>query len=115
VDQDEAVMSQAPLVIVNRTAPVVIQKKDPLVIRPLYGAGARGPAGPIGPAGGELIQHVQTTPVTEYTLNHNLGRRVNVDLYTIGGIKMLAEVIQLNLNQVQFQFGTPQAFIAVIV
>src|SRR3712207_7334749 len=52
-----------------------------------------------GPAGGELIQHVQTTPVTEYTLNHNLGRRVNVDLYTIGGIKMLAEVIQLRSEE----------------
>lgn len=96
--------------------PVVILNNQlrPPVIRPLYGAGARGLTGPAGPPGGAAFEFEQPTPVSSVVINHNLGRRVATTVSTLGGVKLVCEIQDLNTNQVQVSFRTPQAFVAVI-
>lgn len=44
------------------------------------------------------------------TINHNLGRRpVAVQLTTLGGVEFDAEVVHLNLNQLQIRLDAPIA------
>lgn len=38
----------------------------------------RGPAGPRGPAGGELYEHIQSSPAAAWTIPHNLNTRPTV-------------------------------------
>lgn len=52
-------------------------------------------------------RHDQTTASSTWTINHNLGRDVEVSVFTIGGVEMIATVIQISLNQVQVTFDSP--------
>lgn len=60
------------------------------------------------------IQHTELSPVSPWVINHNLGRRVNVEVYTLGGVRILADVMQVSVNQTIVTFDTPQAGYAVI-
>lgn len=53
--------------------------------------------------------HHQSTPATTWTVNHNLGRRVNVTATTLGGIVIGAEIQMTSLNQVLVRLNTPTA------
>lgn len=105
-------------IINNNPVTFAVPVRSPLVVRPLYGPGAKGEqgdTGPPGPAGEGGFDFIQPTPVSSVTINHNLGRRTVVDVYALGGIKLGCEVQHLNLNQVLVTFNTPQAFTATIV
>lgn len=76
---------------------------------------ARGPQGERGPAGDGGVTYEQVTPVSTATINHNLGRRVQVEVFDHTGQQVLCQVTRLNDNQVKLDFNTPMAFTATII
>lgn len=73
-----------------------------------YEQGIPGPPGPPGPPGqaGVVYTHNQNSASNNWVINHNMGRYVNVAVYSTGGTQMLAEVIHINMNQTQIFFDT---------
>ena len=69
--------------------------------------GARGPAG-----AGARYEHLQTTASAAWVVNHNLGYRPSVQVLSLGGMAMLAEVLHSSDNQVRVYFDTPTAGLA---
>ena len=75
----------------------------------------QGPAGVAGAAGpGSIAPFNFLTPATTWTINHNQGRRVLVGLFSVGGLEMYAEVLQVSINQVLVTFDSPTAGYAII-
>lgn len=72
----------------------------------------QGPAGAAGPGSIEPFNFL--TPATTWTINHNQGRRVFVGLFSVGGLEMYAEVLQVSINQVLVTFDSPTAGYAII-
>ncbi len=72
----------------------------------------QGPAGASGP--GSIAPFNFLTPATTWTINHNQGRRVLVGLFSVGGLEMYAEVLQVSINQVLVTFDSPTAGYAII-
>lgn len=64
--------------------------------------------------GKDVLTHTEASPVTPWTINHNLGRRVNVGVYTAGGVEVFAEVLLASDNQAIVTFDAPTAGYAVI-
>ena len=79
----------------------------------LVTVGTRGPAGPAGAPGGTLTTFTQSTPDVIWTINHNLGRKTPVTVYTVGGVEMFAEIIQASINQTLVYFDQPTAGYAI--
>lgn len=75
----------------------------------LYARSAPGPRGPTGPPGPTGFNYTQASPSNLWIINHNLGYQPVVDVYTVGGVTMIAEVIHTTLNQVQIGLVTPQS------
>lgn len=71
-----------------------------------------GLQGPPGISSG-VFQHTQSAPLSLWNVNHNLGYRPNVGLYSSGGLLMLAEVLHLSTNQTQIFFDQPTSGYAV--
>lgn len=57
--------------------------------------------------------HTQDVPMVTWTVNHNLGFRPNINLYSAGGREMMAEVLHTSLNQTLVYFDNPTAGSAV--
>ena len=63
-----------------------------------------------------IYEHVQSTPLTTWTVNHNFGRSpASVRVLSAGGIEMLCDVVETSLNQlvvnlVQAQTGRVLVF-----
>jgi hypothetical protein len=53
--------------------------------------------------------HTQTTPQTEWIVNHGLGYKPVVSVYTLGGVEMEAEIVHISDFQLRVRFGVPQA------
>lgn len=72
--------------------------------------GPQGVAGSIGPQGLSGVKpdytHTQISASSSWIVNHNLGFKPNVSLYTMGGVEMLANVVHININQLIVQFST---------
>lgn len=85
-----------------------------VVIKTLMEWGIRGPVGPQGPAGGVPYIHDQGPALATWIINHNLGRRVNTEIFTVGGVKVLADVVNVTLNQVQINFDSANSGYAII-
>lgn len=66
---------------------------------------------PLGAA--SAFQHMQPSPATVWTINHNLGFPPSVRAYSPGGREMLAEVLHSNLNQSLVYFDSPAGGFAV--
>jgi len=90
------------LVIRNLAAPVVIPKRDPLVLRPMYGTVSVSLAG-----GG--YDFIQASPSDEWIMNHNLGYYPSISLFTVGGVDMLGQIVNIDLNQSRAYFINPVA------
>lgn len=60
--------------------------------------GERGEPGPPGPGGG-AYEHTQSTPSTEWVINHNLGYKPNVQTFTVGGQVFRGSVTHISNNQ----------------
>lgn len=50
-----------------------------------------------------------------WTINHNFGRQVGVSVYTVGGVLIVAEIINVSVNQVTVNFDTATAGYAVVL
>ena len=63
-------------------------------------------AGPVGPAGsGAGYNHTQTAALSIWTINHNLGYKPSVQIFTTGGLEMIAEIQHVSINQVTVTFN----------
>lgn len=86
-----------------------------LTVQPAAGIRAvlqvgQGPAG----ASGVAIPPIEfLTPISVWVINHNLGRRPLVSVFSIGGVEMMAEIIHISINQAQVIFDNPTAGYAV--
>lgn len=54
------------------------------------------------------------SPLSVWLINHNSGRNVNAEAFTLGGSKVYADVVNLNPNQVQITFDLPQSGYALV-
>ena len=75
---------------------------------PLVMVGVQGPPG----AAQTTYEHTQAVPATEWIINHNFGRKVDVELFTVGGVRMLADVANVTTNQARAYFNEATAGIA---
>lgn len=57
--------------------------------------------------------HTQDDPALVWTINHNLGFRPGVHLYSVGGREMMAEIVHTSLNQTLVYFDNSTAGTAV--
>lgn len=76
-------------------------------------AGVQGPPGPPG-ASADGYTHTQSAASDTWTVNHNLGRDTDVELTTLGGVRMLADVQHTSQNQVIVYFASPATGIAYV-
>jgi hypothetical protein len=60
----------------------------------------------------ELHDFVQNSPLTTWTVNHNLGRKPLVQLLTTGGVHMVGDIVHASNNQFVAQFVQPTAGVA---
>lgn len=76
--------------------------------------GPAGPPGPQGPSGGggggssSPVNVAQTTPSSLWTVNHNLGFKPQVQVYSSGGVEVIAQVTHVSDNQYQVSFTSPR-------
>ena len=70
--------------------------------------GGSGPPGQVGPPGGGGFDFTQSSPATEWVVNHNLGFRPSCAVRSPGGVEMIAEVAHLSNLQLRIRFATPQ-------
>lgn len=59
------------------------------------------------------FQHDQASALATWTVNHNLGYRPNISIYSTGGVEVEAEVVHISNNQIQVLFDSPFAGYAV--
>lgn len=62
--------------------------------------------------GNVLYTHTQTTPLTTWTINHNLGIKPQVQLLSLGGIEFDGNVIHTSSSQTIIYFTTAISGIA---
>lgn len=88
---------------------VVVYADDPDVVQVV----AVGPQGPIGPQGvpGPFDSYTETfaSAASTWTVNHNLGREPAIQVLSVGGVEMVADVVHISTNQAQVSFATPTA------
>lgn len=84
----------------------------PPVIATTLGA-MQGPSGPPG-QGSDTLEFTQAVASDTWVINHNFGWKPNVQILSVGGRELLAEVLHVSVNQVQVFFDTPQAGLALL-
>lgn len=67
--------------------------------------GGRGPKGDAADA----YVHTQSVAAATWTINHNLGFKPAVTVYSVGGLQVGAGVAHVSDNQTQISFAAPQA------
>lgn len=70
--------------------------------------GPRGLTGPAGPAGVEYL-HTQASASSTWTIAHNLGRQPVVEVRTVGGVVVIADVLHLSADVAQVYLASPMA------
>ncbi len=85
--------------VVERTQRVIVDDGTILTVESpkvsVVTVGIMGPAG----ASASSFNHTQSTPSNTWTINHNLGFRPSVELYTVGGSEFDGEVVHVSDNQ----------------
>ena len=61
-----------------------------------------------------VLRHEELSAESVWTINHNLGRAVTVDVFTSGGARTIADVVLVSDNQAQVLFDQPMAGYAII-
>lgn len=59
--------------------------------------------------GGEVQQTFSFPSSTTWTINHNFGFRPTIELRTVGGQMMMADITHISVNQALVQFLLPTA------
>lgn len=93
------------MIPVTRIAPGGATKVAP-VAQPAIAIVSRGAQ---GPPGGTAFEHVQPSPAAEWIINHNLGLEPNVEVLSVGGAVVDADVLHVSTNQVRVYFASAQA------
>lgn len=91
---------------------LVVQQDDPAPIQFIGEQGPPGPVGPVGPTGpqgGANYIHTQLSVALTWIVNHNLGFRPNIEITTLGGAMINAEILHISDNQVHLIFVTATA------
>lgn len=92
-----------------RTATRTVTKAIPgkAVTRQVVGRTAVRHIGPAGLNGAEAdsYTHAQGSASSTWTVPHNLGRRPNVELRTVGGVVMLGQVTHVSDNLLTVSFA----------
>jgi hypothetical protein len=57
----------------------------------------------------------QSSPATEWTVNHNLARKPMVDVYSVGGVVLDAQIVHISDNQFKVYFTAATAGYAVYI
>jgi hypothetical protein len=70
----------------------------------------QGPPGTVA-----AYTHVQSSPATTWIINHNLGYKPDVTLYSSGGVVMYAEIVHASNNQTQIIFTIPTTGVARLI
>jgi hypothetical protein len=70
--------------------------------------GLTGPSG-TGGVGGAGYTHNQDSPVSLWSISHNLGFRPSVSAFSMGGVTLLGTVTHLSANVLQISFSSPVA------
>lgn len=68
-----------------------------------------------GPSGTGGYNHSQGSASNTWTINHNLGYKPSVTLFTLGGVEFDAEVIHTSVNQCVVSLVIPTAGTARLV
>jgi len=103
--------------VVHATAQIVTAVGQPVLLTealrtygPVYISTVNtGFPGPPGAASNLYYQHDQLVAAATWIINHNLGTRPNVAVYTTGGLEVWAEVLHLTANQAQVLLDVPMA------
>lgn len=106
------VVEQPAQVVVGEGADrVTVDVTQPLTSVVEVSLGPSGPAGPIGPDGAaaDSFEFTQSVASGNWIVNHNLGRKVSLTLYTVGGSEIEAEVLHTSINQCIAYFAFPIA------
>lgn len=98
-------------VAVPSAQPVAVVREELVQI---VTVGVQGPAGPSGVGSAPRYEHVQASPASSWTANHNLGFKPQVQPLSVGGVAMLAEVVHASVNQAVIYFDAPVAGVAVL-
>lgn len=72
-------------------------------------AGADGADGASGGAGGASFNFVQSTPSDTWVINHLLGYRPAIELFTVGGAEFQADILHTSDNQAIVYLAAPFA------
>lgn len=67
--------------------------------------GVQGPPG----ASNAGLEFAFASASTSWTINHNLGVRPAVALFTVGGVEMMGQITHTSVNQAVASFNTPQS------
>ncbi|XAI95484.1 hypothetical protein [Microcystis phage Mvi-JY20] len=63
-----------------------------------------------GPPGSALsFNFTQLTPLATWNINHNLGFFPDVEVYSAGNVKLIADIVHISVNQLQVNFSSPTA------
>lgn len=76
--------------------------------------GATPPAPIAPPPSANIGPFYFNTPQLQWVINHNMGRRVGAEAYTLGGVLIWAQVTQVSDDQTIVSFDTPQSGYAII-
>lgn len=71
------------------------------------------PRGMPGPPGGARYLHTQGAASASWTVNHNLGIRPQVQVFSPGWVEVEAATLHVDANQMIISFNTPQTGFAV--
>lgn len=69
--------------------------------------------GPAGASGASVPPFQFLSPQDTWVINHNIGRRPLVGVFSVGGVEMWAEILHVSLNQVIVYFDSPVAGYAI--
>lgn len=95
-----------PATVIEVQGPTVTQTVTVVdeVVTVVYVA-EQGPEG----AGYRQYEHQQPAASAVWTVAHNLGFRPAVQVLSVGGLEMMAEVVHLSANVFQVLFDSPEA------
>lgn len=102
-----------PPVQLERLYPVIKLGRNPAETVVVMRVGVRGPTGPGGDAA-PPIEYVQSSSSDEWIINHNLGWRPLIQIFSSGMVEVEADVRHMSDNQARVYFGAPVAGVALM-
>lgn len=111
-----SVLEQPVTLTITQQAPTVqVSSAGVQGLRGLQGVpGPEGPQGPAGPPGGGFFVYTQSVPASTWVIDHNLGRKVQVSLFSTLNTVVYADITHGSVNQTTVTFAAPFAGSAVL-